>query len=46
MDPTADVEGHDALAKIVILSNVLLEAEIKPSDVKREGISSITKENK
>lgn len=44
-DPTADVEGYDALAKIVILSNVLLEADIKPSDVQREGISSITKED-
>lgn len=43
-DPTADVEGYDALAKIVILSNVFLEANIKPSDVKREGISSISKE--
>ena len=42
-DPTADVEGYDALAKITILSNVLLEANIKPSDVKREGITSLTK---
>ncbi len=44
-DPTADVEGYDALAKIVILSNVLLEANVKPSDVKREGISTISREN-
>lgn len=44
-DPTADVEGYDALAKIVILSNVLLDGHIKPSDVKREGISSISRED-
>ena len=41
-DPTADVEGIDALAKVVILSNVLLGASIKPEDVPREGISKIT----
>jgi homoserine dehydrogenase len=43
-DPTADVEGFDALAKIVILSNVLLGGNIRPSDAKREGITSISKE--
>lgn len=42
-DPTADVEGFDALAKIVILANVFMEANITPSDALREGISSITK---
>ncbi len=42
-DPTADVEGFDALAKIVILSNVLMGASLKTSDVKRKGISSIGK---
>ncbi len=43
-DPTADVEGYDALAKIVILSNVLLGGNIKPSDARREGITSLSKE--
>jgi homoserine dehydrogenase len=43
-DPTADVEGYDALAKVVILSNVLLGGNIKPSDAKREGITSLSKE--
>ncbi len=43
-DPTADVEGYDAVAKIVILSNVLLEAGITPADVKRQGITALTKE--
>jgi len=42
-DPTADVEGFDAAGKIVILSNVLLGGSIAPADVRREGISSITK---
>jgi homoserine dehydrogenase len=42
-DPTADVEGFDALAKIVILSNVLLGGSVKTSDVARQGISAITK---
>ena len=42
-DPTADVEGFDALAKVVILSNVILGGNIKPSDIKPEGISSITR---
>ncbi len=42
-DPTADVEGFDALGKIVILSNFLLGASLKPADVPCKGISSITK---
>jgi homoserine dehydrogenase len=42
-DPTADVEGFDALAKVVILSNVLLCGSLKTSDVPCKGISSITK---
>ena len=43
-DPTADVEGFDALAKIVILSNVILEGNIRPSDAKREGITGISRD--
>ncbi len=42
-DPTADVEGFDALAKIVILSNVLMGGAVKTSDVAREGISKISR---
>jgi homoserine dehydrogenase len=42
-DPTADVEGFDALAKIVILSNVLMGGSLKTSDVQRKGISAISK---
>ena len=32
-DPTADVGGFDALAKVVILSNVLLGGKLKPSAI-------------
>jgi homoserine dehydrogenase len=42
-DPTADVEGYDALAKIVILSNVILGGSLKTADVARKGITSISK---
>ncbi len=41
-DPTADVDAWDALAKIVILSNVVMDAEIKISDVERKGITGIS----
>jgi len=43
-DPTADVEGYDAVAKVVILSNVLLGGDLKPEDVKREGITALSRE--
>jgi len=43
-DPTADVEGYDAVAKIVILSNVLLGGNIAPDDVRRQGITGLTRE--
>ena len=42
-DPTADVEGWDAVAKTVILSNVVMGGEIRVEDVKREGITNIGK---
>lgn len=41
-DPTADVEGWDALAKVVILANVLMGADLKVNDVDREGITHIS----
>ncbi len=43
-DPTSDVEGFDALYKIVILSNVVLGVPLKITDVERQGISHLTKE--
>jgi len=41
-DPTADVEGHDALNKIVILSRLAFDAELKIEDVYCEGITRMT----
>ncbi|MCS7216242.1 MAG: homoserine dehydrogenase [Candidatus Bipolaricaulota bacterium] len=40
-DPTADVEGHDALAKIVILANLVLEGDLRPSEVPCRGITGL-----
>lgn len=42
--PMMDIEGYDAAAKIAALANVLMDANIKPSDVDRHGIESITAE--
>ncbi len=44
-DPTGDVEGLDALGKVVILSNVVLGKNIGWKDVERKGIAGITIED-
>jgi len=44
-DPTGDVEGLDALGKVVILTNVVLGKTIGWQDVKRTGITHITSED-
>ncbi|MCD6461466.1 MAG: homoserine dehydrogenase, partial [Thermoplasmata archaeon] len=44
-DPTADVEGYDALAKVVVLGNIVMGGSLKPEDVPREGITGITSED-
>jgi homoserine dehydrogenase len=41
-DPTSDVEGFDALYKIVILANVVMNVPLKKEDVSCQGISNIT----
>ena len=41
-DPTADVEGFDALAKVTILANVVMGANLTPGDIPCKGISQIT----
>lgn len=41
-DPSADVDGWDALAKVVILANVVMGANLSVADVAREGITGIT----
>jgi len=40
--PDADVEGWDALAKVLILSNVIMGGELQVADVAREGITKIS----
>lgn len=44
-DPTADVEGHDALAKVTILANVLMGEKLRPKDIPCEGITKISLED-
>lgn len=41
-DPTADVEGYDALGKIVILANVVLNGTLTKDQVTCQGITKIT----
>ncbi len=43
-DPSYDVEGIDAAAKLVILANSLLGSDATFADVERTGISNITPE--
>jgi homoserine dehydrogenase len=44
-DPTADVEGYDAGAKIAILASIAFGARVVAGDVYHEGISGITAED-
>ena len=39
-----DIDGWDAAVKITVLANELMGASITPSDVLREGIANVTKE--
>ncbi len=41
-DPTADVEGFDAAAKVAILASIAFGAQVVAADVYREGITGIT----
>ena len=41
-DPSLDVDGWDAAAKGAALANVLLDADLTPRDVAREGVSAAT----
>jgi homoserine dehydrogenase len=42
-DPTADVEGYDAVAKTLILAALVFGHTLKPEQVVREGITAITR---
>jgi len=41
-DPTGDVEGLDALGKVVILTNVVLGKELSPDGCEAKGITGIS----
>ncbi len=41
-DPTADVEGYDALGKVVILANVIMNVPLTKNEVTCLGISHLT----
>lgn len=41
-DPAHDVDGWDAAVKICALARVLMRIPLKPADIRREGIRSLT----
>ncbi len=41
-DPSYDLEGHDAAAKVAALANVLLDADITPDAISRDSIAGLT----
>lgn len=41
-DPSADIDGHDAAAKLAILASVAFHRHIMGADVYREGIRGLT----
>jgi homoserine dehydrogenase len=43
-DPTYDIDGWDSAVKLCALANVLLDADLRPTDVQREGIRSLSAE--
>jgi len=40
-DPSLDIDGWDAAAKIAALANVLMEARTNPKEVNRQGIGGV-----
>jgi homoserine dehydrogenase len=43
-EPSADVDGHDAVAKAMVLSGLVFGRQLRLEDVSRKGISSVTEE--
>ena len=43
-EPSADVDGHDAVAKAMVLSALVFGRQLRLEDVSRTGISSVTEE--
>jgi len=44
-DPRLDIEGYDAAAKVAVLANVLMAAEVTPDDVEFQGIADVTQDD-
>jgi homoserine dehydrogenase len=44
-DPTADVEGYDAVAKTMILAALVFNHPLRVDQVERQGITAITREH-
>ncbi len=44
-DPSYDLEGHDAAAKVAALANVLLGADITPNDIARDSVADLSKDD-
>jgi len=40
-DPSADVEGYDVMAKVLILANNMMGLNLTPDDIPRRGITQI-----
>lgn len=43
-DPSADVDGHDSVAKLMILSALVFGRQLRVEDVARRGISDLSEE--
>jgi homoserine dehydrogenase len=43
-DPTADVEGYDAMAKALILAGLVFGRQLRPEQVVRRGITGVDRE--
>src|SRR5262245_43968433 len=41
-DPTNDIEGWDSIMKVCAIANVILKTQLRPADVRREGIRGLT----
>jgi pyruvate kinase len=42
-DPSYDVDGWDSAVKLCAVANVLLDEDLRPSDVEREGVGAVDK---
>lgn len=44
-DPSLDIDGFDAAAKLVILANWIMDMKVTIKDIERKGISNVTTED-